>query len=640
MMLLAAALAYADSESGYVDSAACASCHGRIYEDYAKTPMGRSFYLPSSRKVIADWSDNNKFYHPPSNRHYEMVRRGEGFFVQRFQLDDLGRRVHLLEKQVTHIMGSGERALSYVHRSSDGRMIELPVSWYSQEGRWAMSPSYDRPNHKGFSRAITNKCMFCHNGYPFEMPSADRPGWDHAPRFPGRLPMGIDCQRCHGPGARHIRESRDAVSLARVKESILNPADLNKERQLETCMQCHLETPFRSPESYLRFGRTFYLFRPGEPLGDHIVHFDYEPGTGHEDGFDIVSAAYRLRKSECFQKSGRDLVCTTCHDPHRSVPETQVEAHYRDRCFSCHSADDAGAHAMETAQFQMSNCVDCHMPARRTDDVVHIIMTDHRIQRFKPKRDLLAAKRELLDEEQDFESRPILYFPEKGLDRATEDVFLAIAEVKEGADRANAVKKLKRALTETDVRSPEPYHELAEAQVKLGQRRDALISYRKALKLDAAFVQAHNNLGNLLADMGRTREAIQHLREAIALDPLAADVYSNLGLALIDLGEHEKAEEAFRKGTQADPMYAEAHLNLGSALFRKGLFTQAREEFERTLAIDPGMANARNNLGLALLALGDRDEAARQLKRVVREGDDELKASARKALNVIGAAAR
>ena len=39
----------------------------------------------------------------------------------------------------------------------------------------------------------------------------------------------------------------------------------------------------------------------------------------------------------------------------------------------------------------MENCLDCHMPKRRTDDAVHVIMTDHYIQRCRPARDLLAT---------------------------------------------------------------------------------------------------------------------------------------------------------------------------------------------------------------------------------------------------------
>jgi len=29
-----------------------------------------------------------------------------------------------------------------------------------------MSPAYDRPDHPGFIRSISYRCMFCHNAYP------------------------------------------------------------------------------------------------------------------------------------------------------------------------------------------------------------------------------------------------------------------------------------------------------------------------------------------------------------------------------------------------------------------------------------------------------------------------------------------
>ena len=40
------------------------------------------------------------------------------------------------------------------------------------------------------------------------------------------------------------------------------------------------------------------------------------------------------------------------------------------------------------------DCVSCHMPKRRTDDVVHAVMTDHYIQRRKPARNLVAEMAE------------------------------------------------------------------------------------------------------------------------------------------------------------------------------------------------------------------------------------------------------
>ena len=80
----------------------------------------------------------------------------------------------------------------------------MPLTWYSAEGGyWAMSPGYDQPNHVGFRRVVDFECMACHNAYPEIQAGSDIPG--RTPVFPGRIPEGIDCQRCHGTGREHIR---------------------------------------------------------------------------------------------------------------------------------------------------------------------------------------------------------------------------------------------------------------------------------------------------------------------------------------------------------------------------------------------------------------------------------------------------
>ena len=628
-LLLVASAQAQKPNPGYVEADVCRSCHVRIYESYQKTTMGQAFYLPRPDKAIADWSQNNTYYHEPSKRHYEMTERDGDLFMRRYQKDSQGREVHVLEKQVTHVMGSGKRALTYIHRSPDGRMIELPVGWYSQEKRWAMSPGYDKPDHAGFTRAITNRCMFCHNGYPLVLPKADRPGWDHDPRFPEALPMGIDCQRCHGPGAEHVREASQPESLERVRSTIVNPGRLSNERQLEVCMQCHLDTPFRTPKSIRRFGRKFYSYRPGEPLGEYAAVFDYAAGTGHDDDFEIVGAAYRMRKSACFAKSDGALTCTSCHDPHRPVPVAERVQHYREACRTCHSGE---------SHFEQPDCISCHMPERRTEDVVHVVMTDHLIQRHKPDRDLLAPLQEDPDGGYDFKAAATLYFPED-LSSELRDVYVGIAEVKESANRETGVKRLRKALEAAGVRFPEPWLELAEALAKIGNPSDARRAYERALVLDPESIQARNNLGNLLADMSRPQEAIAHLKRAIELDELAADSYNNLGLAYIDLNELDQAEKSFRDSIKANPMFADAHLNLGTLLFQQGKHGDAALEFQRALEIDPGVVRARNNLAFALLALGRTAEAVPLLEEVVLDGDESMRKTAVKALDLIRSAA-
>src|ERR1700736_4469334 len=145
--------------------------------------------------------------------------------------------------------------------------------------------------------------MFCHNAYPHIPAGHERPFAE--PVYEGPLPEGIDCQRCHGSGNRHMQLAGTAgARREEVRSAIVNPARLNAERQMEGCMVCHLETTsFPLPNAIQRFERGAFSYQPGEPLAGFILNFDHAPGTGREDKFEIVNAAYRLRRSACFLKS-------------------------------------------------------------------------------------------------------------------------------------------------------------------------------------------------------------------------------------------------------------------------------------------------------------------------------------------------
>ena len=156
-----------------------------------------------------------------------------------------------------------------------------------------MSPGYDRPAHLDFRRVIDDGCMSCHNGYPRRPVQDDGTG----PKFPAALPEGIDCQRCHGPGQAHVEAMAAATSTAAVAPSSTRRT-LDRERQLETCMQCHLE-PTSSPLPFqlrrVRAGRRI-SYTPGKPLGDYFLYFDHAAGErGRDDKFEIAGGAYRLR---------------------------------------------------------------------------------------------------------------------------------------------------------------------------------------------------------------------------------------------------------------------------------------------------------------------------------------------------------
>src|SRR5262249_1452206 len=142
-------------------------------------------------------------------------------------------------------------------------LVELPLAWNAENGgSWAMNPGYDRPDHAGFTRAVTYACMFCHNGIPDIPPESSRSGAE--PVFSGRIPEGTDCQRWPGPGGNHVEIAESAsASDEDIRKAVVNPARLTADRQIEICMQCHLETTSsRLPNSMVRFDRGPFSYRP------------------------------------------------------------------------------------------------------------------------------------------------------------------------------------------------------------------------------------------------------------------------------------------------------------------------------------------------------------------------------------------
>jgi tetratricopeptide (TPR) repeat protein len=639
-------LAVAANAESRAPGARCAGCHPQVAANYSRTGMARSFTAALDRLPIWPPGGRASFEHPASRSFYALYRRDRSVYLRRHQIGFDGRETNVLEARVDYSLGSGNHAQGLIYRAPDGRLMQLPIAWYAEDRAWAMAPGYDRPDHADFRRAVDGACMFCHNASPAEG-IIETPGAD--PVFPAELPEGIDCERCHGPAGEHIENAQRGADRALVRAAILNPARLTPERQLEICMQCHLQPTSQLLPAFLRRPeRATFSYDPRQPLGSYMRFFDR--AAPDPSSFEVNHTAYRLRESACFRRSAGRMVCTTCHDPHEPANAARANR----ACGACHR-ELPRSHTAE------ANCVACHMQKRRTNDAVHVIMTDHRIARFALPD--LRPKTEA--HEDTYRGKVAPYYPARA-ETSDDKLMLGLAQVRDGADLAGGIPRLER-LTGQHPDAPVAYlYGLAEAYRNSSQPARAALVYRLVLERDPAFAPAWLGLGQALAagpapseaagvleqaltqsaplvavlnllgsvyqqagDLARSQSVLQR---AISVAPELPEPYLNLGVTRARQADPAGAATAFREAIRMAPGLAAAHNNLAYLLASIGRSREAEFHFREALQLDPGYWAAHLGYARLLAARGQRDEAAAHFRQAARSPDAAMRREAVDAL--------
>jgi predicted CXXCH cytochrome family protein len=295
-----------DSSDEYLGSKACASCHQEAYAQWERSLHIRMTRPIADATVVGDFNSARLTAH---GRSFEFGRTNGRPFMK---VALPGRAPETFS--IDYTLGF-KRYQGYLSTLPDGRMYVLPAFWHVETSRWIdwkeITPIPDGAHDL---RQIWNtNCFNCHATNLSQ-------GFDPAKKIYKTTwtEMGIGCEACHGPGARHV-----AVIEAWRKDPSLKPGGMietyspvngTPRQSFDTCAYCHgnkqnVFVGFRAGDRYEDYAIPFLI---SAPIPENDAQGEFWP-DGRPNRFNRPQA---LTLSGCF-KAGA-AVCTSCHVAHGS----------------------------------------------------------------------------------------------------------------------------------------------------------------------------------------------------------------------------------------------------------------------------------------------------------------------------------
>ncbi|HNB81471.1 MAG TPA: multiheme c-type cytochrome, partial [Chitinophagaceae bacterium] len=468
-----------------------------------------------------------------------------------------------------------------------------------QKGTWDLAPGFEHGKNSRFDRKIETECITCHNAYPDPVAGSMN-------KY-RTVPLGIDCERCHGPGSIHVaaKLKGDRVDTSREKDyTIVNPANLSTSEQNNLCQRCHLQGI-----AVLNPGKTFFDFQPSDQLKS-VMNVFMPAYSGEDKHMIMASHVERMKMSACYLRSEK-LSCVTCHNPHisvRSTPRTQ----FNQSCQSCHKASASCTGSKETRNKNGDDCVQCHMPKNGSIDIPHVAVTDHFIRRNPEASEMKSVvqfiglrcynndhpdartrARAWMEYFERYDSRPVfldsclLELKKTGMpeEDAKDDDVVRYYFLREDFTRLTTMAKTCDA---SSLKNAWTAYRYGEACVKTRQPAAAIPFLQRACSLMPLVPEYQLKLANAWLDVNNLKEAYRILEPMKTEYPRNADVWFTLGYIAMQNKESGQAIYYNQQCLLLHPDKEQALINLAVLYHQRNQTHLIRPLLYRVLKRNPG----------------------------------------------------
>lgn len=191
----------------------------------------------------------------------------------------------------------------------------------------------------------------------------------------------------------------------------------------------------------------------------------------------------------------------------------------------------------------------------------------------------------------------------------------------------NEARESYRRAISIDPAHLEAYYNLA-VSLRFDQKQEAIALLQKAIDIDPTYALAHRELGWLFRRTDQFPDAEYHLRRAIELDSSDGWAYIYLGNLMWTSGDLTSAEKAFTKSIEVWPDRSIPYWCLGHFRESQGKDSEAENLYSKALKIDPCDSQANWRFGSYLIDIGDSQKAKGYLHRALELDPSDKRARA------------